>query len=180
MVSSTNEVEAGIKTEYDRLSELKAFDESKAGVKGLVDAGISEIPQMFIQPPHIVDYKSKSRKTDYTIPVVDLQGIDRDPNICKQIVEQVKDASERWGFFQLVNHGIPVSILEEMENGVRRFYGQDVELKKKMYTRDATKKVVYNSNFDLYCGTATNWRDTFYCLMAPNPPDPEELPAVCR
>lgn len=180
MVSSTSEVDAGIKTDYDRLSELKAFDESKAGVKGLVDAGISEIPQMFIQPPHIVDYKSKSSKIDYTIPVVDLHGIDRDPNSRKQIVEQLKDASERWGFFQVLNHGIPVSILEEMENGVRRFYEQDVELKKKMYTRDATKKVVYNSNFDLYSGTAANWRDTFYCLMAPNPPDPEELPAVCR
>lgn len=30
--------------EYNRLSELKALDETKAGVKGLVDAGVTEIP----------------------------------------------------------------------------------------------------------------------------------------
>ena len=29
-----------MKSNYDRRSELKAFDESKAGVKGLVDAGV--------------------------------------------------------------------------------------------------------------------------------------------
>ncbi|CAH8251382.1 unnamed protein product, partial [Arabidopsis lyrata] len=32
---------------FDRASELKAFDESKTGVKGLVDAGISQIPRIF-------------------------------------------------------------------------------------------------------------------------------------
>ncbi|GMN32934.1 hypothetical protein TIFTF001_041832 [Ficus carica] len=32
---------------YDRLSQLKAFDETKAGVKGLVDFGVTEIPHIF-------------------------------------------------------------------------------------------------------------------------------------
>ncbi|PHT39323.1 1-aminocyclopropane-1-carboxylate oxidase -like protein 6 [Capsicum baccatum] len=35
----------------DLLSEKKAFDDSKAGVKGLVDAGIVDIPRIFIRPP---------------------------------------------------------------------------------------------------------------------------------
>uniref|UniRef100_A0A803LIY7 Isopenicillin N synthase-like Fe(2+) 2OG dioxygenase domain-containing protein n=1 Tax=Chenopodium quinoa TaxID=63459 RepID=A0A803LIY7_CHEQI len=35
---------------YDRLNELKAFDEGKLGVKGLVDAGIQKIPGMFVRP----------------------------------------------------------------------------------------------------------------------------------
>ncbi|KAJ7979891.1 1-aminocyclopropane-1-carboxylate oxidase-like protein [Quillaja saponaria] len=36
---------------YDRLRELKAFDESKSGVKGVVDAGITKVPPMFIRSP---------------------------------------------------------------------------------------------------------------------------------
>ncbi|XP_026432331.1 1-aminocyclopropane-1-carboxylate oxidase homolog [Papaver somniferum] len=35
---------------YDRYEELKTFDETKAGVKGIVDAGIAKIPRMFIRP----------------------------------------------------------------------------------------------------------------------------------
>ncbi|KAK8623780.1 hypothetical protein V6N13_065143 [Hibiscus sabdariffa] len=31
-----------LEPEYDRAREIRAFDETKAGVKGLVDAGISE------------------------------------------------------------------------------------------------------------------------------------------
>lgn len=33
---------------YDRTKDLKAFYDTKAGVKGLVDAGIRNIPEIFI------------------------------------------------------------------------------------------------------------------------------------
>ena len=49
-----------------------------------------------------------------------------------------------------------MSVLEEMKEGVRRFYEQDTEIKKELYTRDRTRSMVYNSNFDLYSGATTN------------------------
>ena len=36
---------------FDREAELKAFDGTKGGVKGLVDSGITKVPRIFIQPP---------------------------------------------------------------------------------------------------------------------------------
>lgn len=80
----------------------------------------------------------------------------------------------------MVNHGVPARVLEEMLDGVKRFYEQDTEVKKQWYTRDNKKRVVYNTNFDLFTSPAANWRDSFYCTMAPNSPDPEELPEACR
>ena len=166
--------------EYDRTSELKAFDDTKAGVKGLVDAGITEVPRMFHQPPDKIQKTSVSGDTQFSIPVIDLEGVEKDPITRKETVDKVGNASKKWGFFQVINHGIPVSVLEEMKDGTRRFYEQDLEVKKQYYTRDYTKPLVYNCNFDLYTGLAVNWRDTFYSLMAPNPPKMEDLPAVCR
>ena len=163
--------------DYDRASELRAFDESKAGVKGLVDAGVSQVPQIFIQPP---EKKRANSNTHFDFPVIDLQGMDTDRIQRNRIVEKLREASETWGFFNVVNHGIPVTVMEEMLNGVRRFYEQDTELKKEFYTRDVSKKLVYNSNFDLYTAKAASWRDTFYCLMAPHPPGSQDLPAACR
>ncbi|KAK9182820.1 hypothetical protein WN944_025968 [Citrus x changshan-huyou] len=119
--NSTSETQATMElNHYDRESELKAFDDTKAGVKGLVDAGIDRIPRIFYQPTDSLDKTPVPRDVQYTFPTVDLQGVDKDPIQRKEIVERVRKASETSGFFQVINHGIPVSILEELKEGVRR------------------------------------------------------------
>ncbi|KAM5553098.1 1-aminocyclopropane-1-carboxylate oxidase [Rosa sericea] len=172
-----------VPTNYDRKYELKAFDDTKEGVKGLVDAGITEIPRIFYHPPEecSIDNTSDSEEVRFSIPVIDLEGL-FDPNKRKAIVAAVGEASETWGFFQISKHGIPFDVLEEMKDGVRGFYEQDTEVKKQYYTRDqySSSTVVYNSNFDLYSAPATNWRDSFQCYMAPTTPKTEDLPEVCR
>ena len=174
------EVEGAVESQYAQEKEIRAFDETKAGVKGLVDAGITKVPRIFIQPQCSLDDGLNGTKGIFKFPVIDLDGIDTDPARRKEIVDKVRDASETWGFFTVVNHGIPFSVLEEMIQGARRFFEQDTEFKKQWYTRDYTKTVVYNCNFDLNISPAANWRDTCYCYMAPNPPAPEELPDACR
>lgn len=67
-----------------------------------------------------------------------------------------------------------------MIDGMRRFYEQDTEVKKYFFTRDETRNVIYNTNFDFYQAEAATWRDSLYCLMVPHAPNPEELPPVCR
>lgn len=168
---------------YDRITELKAFDETKSGVKGLVDAGITNVPKIFIQPsdPNTLSSVNPS-KAQFNFPLIDLDGIKTDPIRRRRVVEKVVEAAESWGFFQIVNHGIPASVLEEMIKGVHGFHEQDTEIKKQWYTRDVSgnTRVIYNSNFDLFSAPAANWRDSVYCTMVPNPPNPEELPPPCR
>ncbi|KAL0376756.1 UNVERIFIED_CONTAM: 1-aminocyclopropane-1-carboxylate oxidase1 [Sesamum calycinum] len=168
-------------SKLDRARELRAFDDTKAGVKGLVDAGVENVPQIFVLPhDNTKNVTGGTAKVNFTVPVIDLQGVENDSTLHQEIVDRIRHASEMWGFFQVVNHGIPVGVLEEMLRGVRRFNEQDVEVKKQFYTRDVTRKFVFNSNFDLYSAPAANWRDTFFCFMAPTPPQPQELPTSCR
>lgn len=168
------------KLEPDRQSERKAFDDTKAGVKGLVDAGVTKIPPLFHHPLDKSEQPSNLGDPKHVIPVIDLADVDKGPSKRQEIVERLKGASEAWGFFQVVNHGIPMPVLDEIIDGVRRFHEQDLEVKKELYTRDQMKPFVYNSNFDLYSSPALNWRDTFMYYLAPNPPKPEELPEICR
>ncbi|XP_034209808.1 1-aminocyclopropane-1-carboxylate oxidase homolog 1-like isoform X2 [Prunus dulcis] len=177
--TNTNEVPIN----YDRKSELRAFDDTKEGVKGLVDAGITVVPRIFHQPPdqYSTNNNFDSEATQFSVPVIDLEGLELNrPMKRKEIVTKVGEASETWGFFQIVKHGIPIDVLEEIKDGVRGFYEQDTQVKKQFYTRDHFKPVVYNSNFDLHRAPATNWRDSFMCYMAPNPTKPEDMPEVFR
>ncbi|XP_042490186.1 1-aminocyclopropane-1-carboxylate oxidase homolog 1-like [Macadamia integrifolia] len=193
VVSGTDEVSGNtsLSPSYDRMKELREFDETKVGVKGLADAGVVKIPRIFVHPPdtlhdlpsHLGSIQSR-RQTHLTIPVIDLQeaivGVDQ-TEARKEVVDKIWQASETWGFFPVVNHGIPQTLLLETLEGVRRFYEQDTEIKKQFYSRDFVgEKVVHNSNYDLYSSPAADWRDTMYCVMGPQPLDPQELPLICR
>ncbi|XP_057771352.1 1-aminocyclopropane-1-carboxylate oxidase homolog 3-like [Salvia miltiorrhiza] len=164
-----------------RESEVKAFDDSKIGVKGLVENGITQVPKIFINPQKNDPQQTLTSDIDAQLkfPLLDLEGVGEDPIKRRAVVDGVREASASWGFFQVINHGIAEGVMEEMIDGVRRFFAQDGEEMKKWYTRDMKRRVVYNSNFDLYSAPSANWRDTVYCEMAPHLPQPHELPAVC-
>ncbi|GJM90589.1 hypothetical protein PR202_ga06888 [Eleusine coracana subsp. coracana] len=170
---------------YDRLAELKAFDDTKAGVKGLVDAGVTAVPRIFHHPPEPAapPRPSSSRPdhhdvvTNSSIPVIDLAslGVTR-----AELVAQVKAAAETVGFFQVVNHGVPEAAMSDMLASVRRFNEAPVDARRPFYTRDAARRVKYSSNYDLFWAPAASWRDTLFLDMSPTPPSPEEIPPACR
>ena len=85
----------------DRLTQLKAFDDTKAGVKGLVDAGVTTIPAIFrghlLQEGPKVSSSSSSSSTSLSIiPVIDLSAADAVAR--EEVVAQVKAAAETVGF----------------------------------------------------------------------------------
>ncbi|AES66436.1 putative deacetoxyvindoline 4-hydroxylase [Medicago truncatula] len=164
----------------NRLHELKAFDDTKTGVKGLVDKGVVKIPTLFHHPLDKFGKATNSNNTQHIIPIIDFANFGNDPKTRHEITSKIREACETWGFFQVVNHGIPLNVLEDMRNGVIRFFEQDVEVKKELYSRDPMRPFSYNSNFNLYSSSALNWRDTFVCSLAPNAPKPQDLPLVCR
>ncbi|XP_031502223.1 1-aminocyclopropane-1-carboxylate oxidase homolog 1-like [Nymphaea colorata] len=169
-----------------RDEEMKAFDDTKAGVKGLVDAGVTSIPRFFFDPPGGgstgVDCLTSSFNGQSPdgpqLPSIDMLGLDGDRR--EEIVREVLRAAEEWGFFEVVNHGIPRETMDEMMEGIRRFNEQGGEEKRQLYGRDFSKKVRFTCTFDLFRTKRANWRDTLYCLMAPETPAPHELPSACR
>ncbi|KAL0410136.1 UNVERIFIED_CONTAM: DIBOA-glucoside dioxygenase BX6 [Sesamum latifolium] len=53
---------------YDRMKEVQEFDQSKAGVKGLSDSGISTIPRIFIHPPESLSGLRNPSSSSIQIP----------------------------------------------------------------------------------------------------------------
>lgn len=178
--ASHSKVEEEATSDYDRLLELKAFDDTKAGVKGLVDAGATTIPRMFVNDPVKTYHELNYETLKFEVPIINFEDINKDSARRAEIIKEISDACKNWGFFQMINHGIPGQVIDQMIDGVRKFFELDLEVKGQFYSRDFTKKFIHNSNFDLYSAPTSNWRDTFSCVVAPDPPNSQELPTVCR
>lgn len=164
----------------DRTDMLKAFDETQAGVKGLIDSGVQKVPRIFVRSPAELAEETVHEKIQLDPPVIDLSGI-LNPEKRKQIVEQMSIAAETWGVFQAVNHGIPINVLDGMIKGVSEFNEQGVEEKRKYYSRDQTRSVKFSSNYDLFADTTPRWRDTLSVSFAdPDQNIREQLPLCCR
>ncbi|GAU18223.1 hypothetical protein TSUD_175640 [Trifolium subterraneum] len=179
VVKSINQLEESTNCTYDVEDEWKAFDDSKAGVKGLVDSRISKIPCIF-HTRKLDITENSSNDSKLSVPIIDLKDIRANPARRVEVIDQIRSACHEWGFFQVINHGIPVSVLDEMIDGIRRFHEQDADIRKEFYTRDRKKRVKYFSNGSFFPGQPVNWRDTFSFAVAPGPFKPELLPPICR
>ncbi|KAL1191301.1 1-aminocyclopropane-1-carboxylate oxidase-like protein 9 [Cardamine amara subsp. amara] len=172
--------------EFNRLKELTAFVSTRTGVKGLVDAEITEVPRLFHFPSSTISNNTPSNisKLNLTVPIIDLGEIkngNEDKTARNDVVSKIKDAAENWGFFQVINHSVPLTVLEEIKKGVRRFHEQDLEVKKPYMSTGFDKRFNYNNSFSIYHSSPLNWRDTFTCYGSTEDPlKPEEIPVACR
>lgn len=164
---------------YRQAKAVKEFDESKMGVKGLSDSGITSIPEFFVHPPHTLSDLKLTSKTAGSLPVIDLAGLES-ADCRRTTINQVKEAAKTWGFFQVVNHGVPVAILDDTIRAVRALHDEPRDVKAKYYKREEGRGVMYASNNDLYRAEAASWHDSLQAWMGPEPLPPEELPEVCR
>jgi len=57
-------------------------------------------------------------------PVIDMQGLTE-----HQLVERVRAACQRWGFFQIVGHGVDPAIRDRFEHTMRQFFALPTDQK---------------------------------------------------
>ena len=149
---------------YGRFQEPKLFDESKSGVKGLVDSGITGVPRFFIRPQEDIDAdqpkSAAAAASNFHVPVIDLMHL---ASKRRETVQRVLEAASEVGFFQVVNHGISEGMLEELLQAVRAFHDLPTDVKSEYYsTKQSKRRVSFGSNFDLYQSKYANWRDTLF------------------
>ncbi|KAL6206058.1 hypothetical protein ACLB2K_023309 [Fragaria x ananassa] len=128
------------------------------GVKGMVDLGLSKVPEQYIQPPHerIVKLNASSSLNELTpIDLSKLDGVDHE-----QVANEIVNAAEVLGFFQVVNHGLPQELLESLKDAANKFFGQ-APGKKAAYRKGVSPSpyVMYGTSFVPEKEKALEWKD---------------------
>ncbi|KAF5186550.1 Feruloyl coa ortho-hydroxylase [Thalictrum thalictroides] len=121
------------------------------GIKGLAESGLQSVPKQYIQPLE-EQMDMQNIVTHEFIPVIDMSKGDDLKLIC--------DAAEKWGFFQVINHGVPIEVLENVKVATNSFFGLPAEEKLK-YTKEnsVTNNVRYGTSFVPEAETSLEWKD---------------------
>lgn len=148
------------------------------GVKGLVDSGLAKVPENYIQPPEerINKLTAAASNQQAAIDLSELNGPNRD-----SVATAIARAAETLGFFQVVNHGVPLELLEALKDAAHKFFGQP-PVSKAVYLKEHSPSpfVKYGTSFVPDKEKALEWKD-YVSMTYTNDSDAHEFwPNDCK
>ncbi|KAK7407473.1 hypothetical protein VNO78_09424 [Psophocarpus tetragonolobus] len=132
-------------------------------VHELAKQPMTKVPERYVHsnqdPPaefDIIDFPQ--------VPVIDLNKL-----LCEDDNELHKfdHACREWGFFQLMNHGVNPSTMENVKKGIEEFFNLPMEEKKKFWQNKGELEG-YGQNFVVSEEQKLEWADLFYILTLPS------------
>lgn len=93
-------------------------------------------------------------------PVINLENLNGEER--KSILEQIEDACENWGFFELVNHGIPHELLDTVERLTKEHYRKCMEQRFKEAMASKGLEGIKGEVKDM------DWESTFFLRHLPD------------
>ncbi|GAB2300647.1 hypothetical protein Dimus_034682 [Dionaea muscipula] len=162
------------------------------GVKHLCDNGIKKVPNKYILPvsdrPDIskggggaaagggLHSKDRIRSSTLKLPIIDfaeLQGPNR-----SNMLKSLSNACQQYGFFQLVNHGVPRDVTSSMIDVCKRFFELPFEERVKYMSSDMSAPVRYGTSFNQNHDGVFCWRDFLKLMCNPLPEVPSSPPEL--
>ena len=111
---------------------------------------LESLANLSIDPAFVLDpeHRPTRKHNDYSIsgghvPVIDLAPLRQEKSSAEEgkvepavedIVTKVGQACEEWGFFQVINHGVSLELLEELQATAKEFFDLPIEEKRKVPT----------------------------------------------
>ncbi|KAJ1384122.1 Oxoglutarate/iron-dependent dioxygenase [Sesbania bispinosa] len=144
------------------------------GVKGLADLNLPSVPHQYIQPVQARLDKSKIVPQE-SIPIIDFTNCD-DPDV----QDSIFNAATEWGFFQVVNHGIPIKVLNDLKAAVYRFFELPAEEKKFLKENSPPEVVRLATSFSPHAESVLEWKDYLQLVCASEENIHAHWPAICK
>ncbi len=105
------------------------------------------------------------------IPVIDLSSSPPEPN--RAVVDAVADAAARFGFFQIVGHGVPDELIEDVWRETRAFFAQDRVAKLALSRTKENSRGYYDRELTK---RARDLKEVFDFAHVPYPDRPDDHP----
>lgn len=133
-------------------------------VQLLAESGIQTVPPRYIRSPSERPREDEILSHD-VLPIVDLSYLE-DENKRSGCLSLIRHACEHWGFFQVINHGIPVKFLERVRSVAREFFKLPMA-EKQVYANNPSTYEGYGSRLGVEKGATLDWGDYYFVNLLP-------------
>ncbi|GLJ42211.1 hypothetical protein SUGI_0873900 [Cryptomeria japonica] len=134
-------------------------------VQSLAESGIESVPPQYLWPGLHSTINTLSPTQLPKVLPIDLQGLST-PHRKENIIAEISSATENWGFFVIVNHGIPESITSCVQEVVNAFFEFPLE-EKELYKAEGGNSIGYGSKVGTSGDAKLEWKDYYYNVVWP-------------
>ncbi|KAJ8618315.1 hypothetical protein MRB53_014501 [Persea americana] len=165
---------------HDEAELFKFIVNEGNGVKGLADSNIASLPPRYVHPPNErIDPKQVIDASLYLAKPIDLSGLEGEKK--GEVIDTLCGAAEKLGFFQVVNHGVPLELLERSKKAAHSFFNLSPE-KKAAFLKEKTpcRRVHYGTSFLPAKEKSLEWKDYLSMVYVSDEEAMEFWPHECR
>ncbi|KAF8731683.1 hypothetical protein HU200_015612 [Digitaria exilis] len=124
-----------------------------------------EIPERYIRFEETAEEVNGSHDMSSAIPIIDFNKL-LDLESSKKECAKLGSACRQWGFFQLINHGVPPEVISNFRNDMTEFFKKPLE-EKKVYSMEPGNLEGYGQHFVVSENQKLDWADMFYLVLRP-------------
>lgn len=134
-------------------------------VQAISDASknCTEIPEKYVRPEMNESLAQNGAAGPGDFPIIDLSRLCQDS---EEEIAKLGAACEDWGFFMLINHGVPDEVIEKMRGVITKFFSLPLEEKKEYAQRPGTIEG-YGQTFVISEEQKLDWGDMYFLSTRP-------------
>ncbi|ONK73571.1 uncharacterized protein A4U43_C04F33030 [Asparagus officinalis] len=138
----------------------KAPNVQVLAAKVAIDSTV-EVPKRYIRP----EINDEPMAEFVDLPVIDFNRL-MDPELSQEESLKLNHACEEWGFFQLVNHGMPEELIKKVKDDIVEFFKLPLE-EKEAYAQIPNHIEGYGPAFTLWEERKLDWGDMLFLITHP-------------
>nr|QGN03641.1 leucoanthocyanidin dioxygenase [Actinidia arguta] len=143
-------------------------------VESLASSGIEAIPKEYVRPQEELTsigniFEEEKKENGPQVPTIDLEDlVSEDKEKRERCHEELKRAATEWGVMHVVNHGIPIELMDRVRAAGAGFFNQSMEEKEKYANDHASGNIQgYGSKLANNACGQLEWEDYFFHLVYP-------------
>ncbi|KAD6796041.1 hypothetical protein E3N88_06937 [Mikania micrantha] len=140
-------------------------------VQELAKQPITNIPPRYVHhDPHHASDNAPAPAPTPSVPVIDLRYLFVEASgslAYSSELNKLHTASKEWGFFQVINHGISESLLEDFKREILSFFNLPMEEKLKLWQEEDNHEG-FGQLFVVSEDQKLDWSDMFYITTLPH------------
>ncbi|KAL7206050.1 hypothetical protein ACSBR2_018880 [Camellia fascicularis] len=136
-------------------------------IKTLAESpGLSYIPPNYTYTTN--PHESAASEPEDSIPIIDFSSLtSSDPDQRSQVIQDLGKACQEWGFFMVVNHGVPESLMKEMVDACNGFFDLREEEKREFEGKHVLDPIRCGTSFNSKADKVFFWRDFLKVFVHP-------------